>query len=148
MLSVDEIKGVDRDISRRPGYQLYRPVEPWPFTRHPPTQQAGKPAVPRKPTPVFGTSCPPRGLSGIIRTAAYRVPDHLPRKWLLLLLADRVEATGPRLRRLLTYGAPVLLAGLASLGGAAKRRRGRGGRRGRRFVARTYSVNLPSWPSW
>src|SRR5690606_37715736 len=110
MLSVDEIKGVDRDISRRPGYQLYRPVEPWPFTRHPPTQQAGKPAVPRQPTPVFGTSCPPRGLSGIIRTAAYRVPDHLPRKWLLLLLADRVEATGPRLRRLLTYGAPVLLA--------------------------------------
>ena len=42
-------------------------------------------------TPVFGTAEPPHGLSGKLRRAAYAVPDHLTRHWLLLMLADRVD---------------------------------------------------------
>ena len=43
-------------------------------------------------TPVFGTSVPPRGLSGAMRRAAYRIADHKTSHWLVLLLADRVDA--------------------------------------------------------
>lgn len=42
-------------------------------------------------TPVFGTSTPPRGLSGRIRAAAYRLSENDIRHWLMLLLADRVD---------------------------------------------------------
>lgn len=52
-------------------------------------------------TPVFGTTVPPRGLSGVMRTAAYRIPDHFTRHWLLLLAADRVDVLEDRLRRFL-----------------------------------------------
>jgi len=120
MLSIDEIRGVD-DVSRRPGHEGYRPVAPWPNARIPPAPQAGRPTVPRrvragKPmTPVFGTSCPLRGLSGIVRRWAYGFPEHRARHWLLLLFADRVEATAPRLRRLAPYAASILLAALATL---------------------------------
>lgn len=43
-------------------------------------------------TAVFGTSVPPRGLSGAMRRAAYRIPEHYTTHWLALLLADRVDA--------------------------------------------------------
>jgi hypothetical protein len=52
-------------------------------------------------TPVFGTSCPPRGLSGMMRTAAYKIPDHFTSRWLVLLAADRVDVLEDRLRRYL-----------------------------------------------
>jgi hypothetical protein len=42
-------------------------------------------------TPVFGTSCPPRGLSGKIRDAAYVFSEGRLSHWMLLLLADRVD---------------------------------------------------------
>ncbi len=42
-------------------------------------------------TPVFGTAQPPRGLSGLLRRLAYRIPTHYRRHWLLLMLADRVD---------------------------------------------------------
>jgi hypothetical protein len=41
--------------------------------------------------PVFGTSCPPRGLSGVIRRFAFRYSEGRMRHWLLLLAADRVD---------------------------------------------------------
>jgi hypothetical protein len=44
-------------------------------------------------TPVFGTSTPPRGLSGVIRRYAYRYSEARAAHWLLLLGADRVDAT-------------------------------------------------------
>jgi hypothetical protein len=50
-------------------------------------------------TPVFGTMQPPRGLSGLIRRAAYRVPEHKAPRWMLLLLGDRVDVWESRLRR-------------------------------------------------
>lgn len=43
-------------------------------------------------TPVFGTSVPPRGISGAVRRAAYRLPEHYTSHWMLLLLADRIDA--------------------------------------------------------
>jgi hypothetical protein len=43
-------------------------------------------------TPVFGTSCPPRGLSGLIRRHAYkRYSEGRAAHWLLLILGDRVD---------------------------------------------------------
>ena len=43
-------------------------------------------------TPVFGTSCPPAGLSGLIRRSAFRLSENDARHWLMLLFADRVDA--------------------------------------------------------
>lgn len=146
MRTVEEIKGWDKDPARRPGYQIYRPVEPWPHTRFPPSQQAGEPAVPGKVTPVFGTSCPLRGPSGALRRIGYRYPEYVARRWLLLLVADRVEATGPRLRRLLGFGAPVFLAGLAALGGGLRPRRKKRAR-GDLWLYAPFAQRLPKRPS-
>jgi hypothetical protein len=109
--------GIDRDASRRPGVPRMREPRPWPNTRFPPERQSGTPAVPKharpnKPfPPVFGTSCPPRGLSGAIRIMAYRLPDHAPSHWLLLMLGDRVESWGTRVRRALPVALPLAVAG-------------------------------------
>ncbi len=54
-------------------------------------------------TPVFGTSCPPRGLSGVMRRQAYRrYSEARAAHWLLLLAADRVEVVESVLRSFLT----------------------------------------------
>lgn len=42
-------------------------------------------------TPVFGTSVPPAGLSGMIRRRAYKLSENDIRHWLMLLFADRVD---------------------------------------------------------
>ena len=42
-------------------------------------------------TPVYGTSCPPSGLSGWMRRRAFRRSEGDLRHWMLLLLADRVN---------------------------------------------------------
>jgi hypothetical protein len=50
-------------------------------------------------TPVFGTSCPPKGLSGLMRRAAYaNYSEGRAAHWLLLLAADRVDAWESHLR--------------------------------------------------
>jgi hypothetical protein len=50
-------------------------------------------------TPVFGTACPPKGLSGAIRRFAYaRYSEGRAAHWLLLVLADRVDAGESHLR--------------------------------------------------
>jgi len=44
-------------------------------------------------TPVFGTSCPPKGLSGRVRKLSYRrFSEARAAHWLLLLAADRIDA--------------------------------------------------------
>ncbi|MET0480964.1 MAG: hypothetical protein ABWY23_03680 [Mycetocola sp.] len=44
-------------------------------------------------TPVFGTTVPPRGLSGVLRKYAYReYSEGQAAHWLILLAADRVDA--------------------------------------------------------
>jgi hypothetical protein len=47
-------------------------------------------------TPVFGTSVPLRGLSGVIRRYAYTISEGPLRHWLLLMLADRVDVLESR----------------------------------------------------
>ena len=42
-------------------------------------------------TPVYGTSAPPSGVSGLIRGAAFRFSENDLRHWLMLLFADRVN---------------------------------------------------------
>jgi hypothetical protein len=42
-------------------------------------------------TPVYGTSCPPSGLSGWIRRRAFRHSENNLRHWMMLLAADRVN---------------------------------------------------------
>lgn len=54
-------------------------------------------------TPVFGTSCPPKGLSGALRRYSYRTySEGRAAHWLLLLAADRVDAWESHLRSFLT----------------------------------------------
>ena len=43
--------------------------------------------------PVFGTSCPPKGLSGVMRKYAYkRFSEARAAHWLILMGADRIDA--------------------------------------------------------
>lgn len=89
--------GADLDRSRRPAV---------PMERMPPRQDDAHWTVPEaqpqtvevlhsteRPglTPVFGTACPPSGLSGTIRRAAFRHSEGQLRHWMMLLLADRVN---------------------------------------------------------
>ena len=42
-------------------------------------------------TPVFGTACPPSGLSGVLRRRAFQHSENDLRHWLMLFAADRVN---------------------------------------------------------
>lgn len=42
-------------------------------------------------TPVFGTACPPSRLSGRMRDVAYHFSEGRMLRWMLLMLADRVD---------------------------------------------------------
>ena len=54
-------------------------------------------------TPVFGTAQPPKGLSGVIRRFSYRrYSEGRAAHWLLLVLADRVDAVEGHLTSFLT----------------------------------------------
>jgi hypothetical protein len=54
-------------------------------------------------TPVFGTSCPPRGLSGMMRKYAYaKYSEGRAAHWLLLLASDRVDTLESTLRSFLS----------------------------------------------
>ena len=54
-------------------------------------------------TPVFGTSCPPKGLSGVLRRYAYRkYSEARAAHWLILLAADRVDAVEGAVQSLVT----------------------------------------------
>ncbi len=54
-------------------------------------------------TPVFGTACPPKGISGALRRYSYRTySEGRAAHWLLLLAADRIDAWENHLRSFLT----------------------------------------------
>jgi hypothetical protein len=42
-------------------------------------------------TPVFGETCPPHGLSGLLREYAYQYGEGTNRHWMTLMFADRVD---------------------------------------------------------
>lgn len=80
-------------------------------------------------TPVFGTSVPPSGLSGVIRRLAFRHSENDLRHWLMLLAADRVnvveglvdDARQSQWGKRLSH--PAVLVGVAALAGVWLARR-------------------------
>nr|WP_221381459.1 hypothetical protein [Actinoplanes polyasparticus] len=82
-------------------------------------------------TPVFGTSCPPRGLSGMIRRYSYaKYSEGRAAHWLLLLASDRVDAVESTLRSFVSRRPdnPVTETGVLAEGsrhGLRSRREGR-----------------------
>ncbi len=61
-------------------------------------------------TPLFGTSAPPAGLSGMLRRAAYKMTENDIRHFMLLLLADRVDMVEGIGRDLMQGHVPNVLA--------------------------------------
>ncbi len=60
-------------------------------------------------TPVFGTSCPPRGLSGWLRDIGYRYSEGRMARWLTLMAADRVDVVESVVDDLVTLRGPNLV---------------------------------------
>ena len=70
-----------------------RQVEHWPREKSPEHKFL---------TPVFGTSCPPKGISGMVRRYAYTFSEGRLAHWLLLVGADRMDVLESRIQGLLT----------------------------------------------
>lgn len=70
-------------------------------------------------TPVFGTAVPPRGLSGAVRRLAFKASENDVRRWLLLMLADRIDVVEGFLADLAKGHVPNVLA---EMGAAAELR--------------------------
>jgi hypothetical protein len=95
--------GVDLDPKDRPSVPRER-FDPtgahWEFPERQPEKWPRERSIEHKfLTPVFGTSCPPKGLSGVLRKVAYaRYSEGRAAHWLILLAADRVDAIESHLR--------------------------------------------------
>jgi hypothetical protein len=91
--------GADLDPKDRPSVPKLRMQEDrtgahWDFPERQPEKWPRERSIEHKfLTPVFGTSCPPTGLSGVLRRYSYRkFSEGRAAHWLLLLAADRVDA--------------------------------------------------------
>jgi hypothetical protein len=79
--------GVPRDKAPEIGAEmLYPDIEP-----QQPRHRIHKSTEHGQMTPVFGTSCPPRGLSGRLRDVAYKWSEGRLVRWITLMFADRVD---------------------------------------------------------
>jgi hypothetical protein len=94
--------GVDLDYADRPAVPM-EDFDPGATNAHwhVPEQQPQR--WPREMSPehgqlpaVFGTSCPPRGISGAIRKYAYTLSEGRTSHWMLLMLADRIDVLESR----------------------------------------------------
>ena len=101
--------GVDLDPKDRPSVprEQFDPTlsgAHWEFPERQPERWPRERSVEHKfLTPVFGTSCPPKGLSGAMRKYAYRAfSEARTAHWLILIAADRVDALESHLRSFLT----------------------------------------------
>ena len=89
--------GSDLDPARRPGVPRDASPDIGPETLYPPiARQVPRATIHKstehgKLTPVFGTSCPPSGLSGRMRDFAYHYSEGRMMRWLTLMAADRVN---------------------------------------------------------
>lgn len=98
-------EATDSDPSNRPGVPMYKPAGSSSEIVRPPLDQQETDVEILvgvdigKLTPVFGTCQPPRGLSGMMRRAGYKIPEHKAARWMTLLLADRVDVWESRMRR-------------------------------------------------
>jgi len=101
--------GVDLDLKDRPSVPREQ-FDPdlsgahWDFPEKQPEKWPRERSIEHKfLTPVFGTSCPPKGVSGIMRKYAYRrFSEGRAAHWLILMVADRVDSLGSHLQSLLT----------------------------------------------
>jgi hypothetical protein len=88
--------GADLDPANRPAVPKEAPSDVHTVRGRRPQQQIADVKIfvsPEHPdiTPVFGTTCPPRGLSGVLRTAAYKFGEGRLAHWMTLMLADRID---------------------------------------------------------
>ena len=101
--------GVDSDPSDRPSvpklqFQKDLTGAHWEFPDRQPEKWPRERSIEHKfLTPVFGTAQPPKGLSGVIRRFSYaRYSEGQAAHWLLLMLADRVDAIEEHLKSFAT----------------------------------------------
>jgi hypothetical protein len=101
--------GVDLDPTDRPSVpklQYHQDLSGahWDFPERQPENWPRERSIEHKfLTPVFGTSCRPKGISGVMRRAAYnRYSEGRAAHWLLLLAADRVDAWESHVQSFLT----------------------------------------------
>lgn len=110
--------GADLDPADRPSVpqEVFDPTfsgAHWEFPERQPERWPRERSIEHKfLTPVFGTSCPPRGLSGAIRKYSYRkYSEARAAHWLLLLAADRVDTLEHGTRGATGLGAERLRSG-------------------------------------
>jgi hypothetical protein len=99
--------GADLDPKDRPAFPREQALDSgahWDFPERQPEKWPRERSIEHKfLTPVFGTSAPPKGISGVIRKYAYReYSEGRTAHWLLLVLADRVDAVESHVQSLLT----------------------------------------------
>ena len=101
--------GVDSDPSDRPSVPKLQFQEDltgarWEFPERQPEKWPRERSIEHKfLTPVFGTAQPTKGLSGVIRRFSYaRYSEGRAAHWLLLMLADRVDAVEEHLKSFAT----------------------------------------------
>jgi hypothetical protein len=75
-------------------------------------------------TPIFGSTVPPSGVSGLLRRGAYRFSENDIRRWLTLLVADRVNVVEGLVEDLAHGQVPNVFA---EMGGPAEWRHNRAG---------------------
>lgn len=104
----EPVYGSDLPGSERPGVPMETESRPLTATVHwreperqPPNRRVTKRRELAQLTPVFSSALPPRGISGMLRRAAYRIPETHAQHFLTLMLADRVDVLEHRLGRLL-----------------------------------------------
>lgn len=108
--------GADAALENRPGVPEELPPQPIGYSRlgGPPPQTIGEPTAKsfdRPVTATYGTTVPLRGLSGVVRRMAYRTPTYKPRRWLMLMLADRIDVIEHNVVPM-----TLVLGGLAAVG--------------------------------
>ena len=103
----------DVDPTARPGVPMEHAPEPFPTA--PERVVVQRPRVEvlqipgrKKPAWVVSNAQPPRGLPGRLRRRAFRIPEHHPQHWALLLAADRLEVRLTRAKRWIGLGAGAL----------------------------------------
>ncbi|CAM3205394.1 hypothetical protein BST27_26650 [Mycobacterium intermedium] len=102
--------GADLDPKDRPSFPKLQDNEPpangahWEFPERQPSHWPRERSIEHQfLTPVLGTSCPPKGISGAVRKFAYRkYSEARAAHWLLLIAADRVDALESHLASFLT----------------------------------------------
>jgi hypothetical protein len=114
--------GADLDHADRPAFPREQPDlvsgAHWDFPERQPELQPRERSIEHKfLTPVFGSTNPPKALSGVLRRFAYaRYSEGRAAHWLVLLAADRVDAVESSLTALLALRPdnPLTETGVAS----------------------------------